>query len=638
MYLKRCIRSSSSLAALVCLWCSLAYAQLPAPSRCLVLDNALIQTASNPKIYLVKGGKRYWVSNYDWILKHGYNPGSVVLLNPSEVAGIPSGYDLAADSPVPGQISSLENRLVSSTEEGRVYLIAGGERHWIVDPRWLAEHRPVAEALVPVSRSELQAIPIGSDITYISSKDMAILGSLTVLLFAFFVVASGKSSIRPSTKWIIAKARSWRGRILLFTGFLVLIIFRQQSLVFHPRFWAEDAHIFFQYGSYHSILKTLTFLYPASGYFNLMANIGGVLSSFAAAHFGLQYAPAATTVIALVLHVLPVGLVLFGKSRMFDSPWKAVAGCLIILFAPTATDEIWLNVINSMSYLGLFALLLVFEDTSSWSPWLKWTVRGCLAVCGMSGVYSVVLLPLFIACAYIYKQRETKIQCGILGVCLLFQSGLVVYSKIAGGGLPTRGLAVRLDSAMVNVLFGHVAIPSLGVTVTQNLIGVLGLTDAWMSATTTSVIHPFSAEMRVAGWVSFFALAALIWCLRGSRLSDLQNLVIAAFLILATLTSLAAVYAVPQGRYAFLPGLAFLLLLLLKSERGHAPAVRYLCMAVLAFGLANGILNYRRPLFSGPPWSGEVQAWRANHAYELRIWPSWIPVRIKYDPPKRTSG
>jgi hypothetical protein len=548
-------------------------------------------------------------------------------------------FSLGAYAQVPAPVicaglDNLENRIVISSDDSREYLITHGQRHWIVDPRWTTVNNRSSDSVTAVSGTELRALPLGSDITYTSPQDKIALTFLTVCLSAFclFLTSGSKYSLLLWGNRLIAKLSERRLRVLLFGAFVLIIISRASSLALHPRFWAEDGVIWFEYGSSHSPLQMLTFLYPLSGYFNLTANIGGVLSSFTAAHLGLEYAPGGTTALSLMLQVLPIAIVLFGRSRLFDSFWKAIAGCLIILFSPTATEEIWLNTINSMSYLGLMTFLLVFEDTSSWPVWLKWIFRGLLVLAGLSGAYSLAFLPLFAVSAYLYKQRETKIQSAILGACLLVQGGIVLHSKFFGAGLPTRELP-RFDTAMVNVLFGHIATPSLGLTTMQNLIGGLGLTDAWESA--TSFTHPFSSTMLVAGWFSSLILGVLLWRLRGSGGESVRNFVLGAFLLVAGLTSVASMAGVPQARYAFLPGLLFLLLLLLNIEHARSRLIRFICMVALAFGLSNGILAYDRVApFSGPPWSDEVQVWRKNHAYRLRVWPGWLTKGIAYCSPK----
>ncbi len=87
-------------------------------------------------------------------------------------------------------------------------------------------------------------------------------------------------------------------------GFVLLMWLRAPSLLVHPRFWAEEGTYWFQYASTHSLMQDLFFLFPPSGYLNLMANIGGVLSSATARFLKIEYAPLATTIAAFLVQGL----------------------------------------------------------------------------------------------------------------------------------------------------------------------------------------------------------------------------------------------------------------------------------------------------------------------------------------------
>jgi hypothetical protein len=78
------------------------------------------------------------------------------------------------------------------------------------------------------------------------------------------------------------------------------------------------------------------------------------------------------------------------------------------------------------------------------------------------------------------------------------------------------------------------------------------------------------------------------------------------------------------GRYAFLPGATFLLLLMLAVQSYKSPAASCLIMLVLSCGLANGLLAYGTfHSLRGPSWSSEVQLWQADHSHVLLVWPGW---------------
>ena len=538
------------------------------------------------------------------------------------------GFDRSTGSP------SLENSLVASPEEGRWYLIQHGKRRWIPDLRWLPLNGYASQQPVSLSASQIQRIPAGAFILYFPLTTQIWISVYTALLFLFFFLATyGQGWLLRTRQRISAVSlpiRSLDSRIFLLAGFALLMWFREPSLLNHPRFWAEEGTTWFQHASTHSFLQNLFYIFPASGYFNLMANIGGVLSSATARFVGLKYAPLSTTIAAFLIQILVIAIILFGKSRLFTSEWRAVSGCLIVLFASTSVPEVWLNTINSMSYLGLIALLLLFEDVSEWPTWVKRGARTILVLCGLSAAYAIVLLPLFLLSYLRYRERERKVQCLILGACLLIQIGCVVFSKFAGGGLPLRGTDVAADMSSINVLFEQIALPALGNNFALVLFGALGFTGAWLAA--CAFPHAPDPSIRMVGSVSFLLIAGILWLLVSRRLNVNKLFLTAIFLILAVLTCVGSLNSIPYSRYAFLPGLVFLFLVLSNIESGSRRIRSVICMLVLAFALANGIISYRElPDPSAPRWSHEVAKWKADHKYKLRIWPSWSPA-VTYSP------
>lgn len=654
------VRGSARLASIcIGLWLSLCVGvckaqvspQTLAVESCVPSNNTLIRAAGTDPVYLLHDGRKYYIQTRGWIVKNGYAREAVHILQPSSVAAIPSAYNLSEQSPFPGTPDALEGKLLLAHDSvDRVYVVKHGVRHWVLDSRWFTKNGYAGQALVPVTNAELQMLPLGVDFDYTPREHGVEILLLTLSLFAFFFISAGSyHKLRPTSTlgvpWSRAFQRwtTWRIRVLLLALFTAAIMARVPTAVSHPRFWAEEGTKWFQYASSHSLLKSLLFVCPCSSYYALNANLGAILASATAVTAGLRYAPIATTFLALFFQVLPIALILFGKSRLFDVMWKRVAGCLIVIFASSATDEIWLNSINSMSFLGLISLLLVFEETWTWPRWMRWALRGLLILCGLSSPYCCALIPLFILVAWRERKREQKIQCFILMFCALIQVGVVARTQMhlerisaisqpsSGIALASRGKDLRPAAEIVDVFSGQVALPALGYSGREDLLAEMGLKEAWMDAS-SNVPHPSSNTIQAAGWLCFVLLAAILWRLKGTAIYGMTNVLIGAFLLLATFTCVASLNGVPLGRYAFLPGLIFLLLLLANIDWSTSVAVRFVCAFVLSFGLANGIVDYRsHPWQEGPLWSEEVRIWKTDHAHPLRIWPpGW---RFVYDPP-----
>jgi hypothetical protein len=522
--------------------------------------------------------------------------------------------------------------LIGSKEDGRVYLAKNGRLRWILQPAWLTAHGYASQQPIWLSAYEIHRIPSGPCLIYVTVTTVVTLGIYWTVLFLFFFFtlydrnwlkqAWAHASVLKNTFWF----KHYRG--VLLSGFLALMCLRAPWLLTHPRFWAEEGSAWFRYASAHPLIRDIAYIYPESGYLNLMANIGGVLSSSTARFFNVDYAPLSTTVAALLIQVLATGIILFGKSRLFTSPQRAVAGCLIVLFAPTSVPEVWLNTINSMSYLGLIALLLLFEDVSLWSAFTKWAGRIMLVLCGLSAAYSIALLPLFGFSAFRFKERERRVHCYILIACLLIQVGCVAYSKLSGGGLPNRGTNVSADISSVNVLFWQMLVPALGNTGALLLFGAFGGIGVWLTA--SFFPHVQDPNIRVAGLICFLASVSIfsVLIIYGRNLTKI--ILAAAFGLFAVLTCVGSLHSIPSGRYAFLPGIVFMFLLLSNIQPG-ARTRSLISMTILALGLANGMMDFRvAPDPNAPRWPQEIAKWNADHNYHIKILPpSWT---IAYHP------
>jgi hypothetical protein len=406
---------------------------------------------------------------------------------------------------------------------------------------------------------------------------------------------------------------------------MLLMFLRAPWLLTRPRFWAEEGTVWFQHATTHSAFANFSFVNSETGYYILLTNIGAMLASATKNWFGLEHAPAATTYFAGLIQLIPFLIILCFKSHLFTSIWRIVAGCLILLCAPTATGEVWLNSVNSQTYLGAAALLVVFVDSSVWTRFTTWSMRVLLVLAGLSGLYAAVLFPLYAVSYRVYKERERIVQAALLAACFLVQLSVVLFARSAGGLEPTRFASVTPDTAFVNILFFEILIPIAGEVTARNLFHHAGLTEALKVSTSV----PRSGTAVLAGLCCLALIVLTLGILKGRKLASEKGLLIGGFVIYAAVTSIASMRGIPNDRYAFLPGAILLFLLMDNLGAPQHQFIAVLCGFLLAVALFRGITMYRgQPVFAGPEWSEEVRAWQANPNYALRVWPSWWPPRI----------
>jgi hypothetical protein len=83
----------------------------------------------------------------------------------SETKPAPAGQAAASDAPVSKWEGKLVRRPGSTLEDGKVYLVQGGKKRWVVSADWLKAHGfKFPEELIVIPAEELAAIPLGDPI------------------------------------------------------------------------------------------------------------------------------------------------------------------------------------------------------------------------------------------------------------------------------------------------------------------------------------------------------------------------------------------------------------------------------------------------------------------------------------------
>jgi hypothetical protein len=423
-------------------------------------------------------------------------------------------------------------------------------------------------------------------------------------------------------------------RPILLSLIVLLIALKAPMVLVRPRLWAEES-FYLAYALKHSVLKSLLWSRASIGYYLLTANVPAVIAAIVAKSFGLEYAPFVTTYFSFAVQMMPFAILIYGKSRLFHSRFLVAIGCIVMLLPATTSGEIWFTIIHTKNWTGLAAFIILFEDMSQWSNRKTWFFRWMLLCCGLSGPYAAVLAPIFALSYFVYRERERLVQAGILGGCCLIDLALLIFEVHAGGaGLRTK--VFTWDSAVVNIFYFQAVWAFLGEK-SMKLCKLFGLADAIQK----SYAVPRGGQVITAAQFCLLAVAVFIntfWTKK--KILSEQTLLIASFLLFASFTARTALVGIPSTRYASLPGLALLLLLVSAWDRHSQVVVRVLAVLLVTCALWHGIVDYRkffdRMSPSAPVWRDEVQKWRTNPSYAPAVWPiGWPPLDWKPDLRKR---
>jgi hypothetical protein len=406
----------------------------------------------------------------------------------------------------------------------------------------------------------------------------------------------------------------------VFFSLLVLVFFRAPMLLLEPRLWAEEASLFLRYAYTHSFLESVTFIPQNLGYILFVINLP---TAIAAHVFPLAYAPAVTTYFSLSILLVLFALILWGHSSVWETIGKKTLACLIILFAPSSTAEVWLNSTNAQVYCGLIAACLLLEDLRAISACRRWTYRVLLGFCGLSGVYTIFFGGMFLIKAWLEKSREALIHVGIVACATLVQVTVFLYAYFSNT-LNTKRLASLNLGKAVPGLFLH-----------QFVLPVFGSQGERRLSTTVSVLVPTSRDFLVSsvpwltGILAVGYLCVLLYTILPRTHQHSQMLFLGCYVCTAVGTTIFSLHGVPGGRYAVVSGVLLLFMLLNNLQIPPLNLRSMFCAVFLVWALIVGTMGYRtngaQDYFvcnaDCPKWADELQRCELTSECVLTVWP-----------------
>jgi len=405
-------------------------------------------------------------------------------------------------------------------------------------------------------------------------------------------------------------SRAVRLGVLALCEFAMLL--RAPGLVRAPRFYAEEGHFHFAFAFDHGFWETLAYVHTGAGYTNWIAN----LATACASCVPLELAPAVTTGFALVVQTLPLVIILWGRSLLFRDLPRQLAGCGVVVFAPSVDGEVWLTTLSSQVFFGLIALVILLEDFEAMGPIRRLAYPALLLLGGLSGPYALFLLPVFLLRLIVTRQRALIPACGALVLALAVQQGVVLSLNSVVD--PRRFAAPSLQLA-ATISVHHIGIPLFGEDLTRKLAAGLGE-------------QVFGVAFLVLAPFAFFDFHT-----RRLRLASPCALLVLAFGIVAAAVSQLALMGAFVGRYAVVPGYALLFCLIDRAALPKRSWSGTVALGLLVVSLAAGVLGYREhPAFAcdgahPSSWSEEVERWRKD-PLAARFWKRPVSDSIRICP------
>lgn len=404
-------------------------------------------------------------------------------------------------------------------------------------------------------------------------------------------------------------------RLFCLVVVLALMIWRCPAFLVEPRFWAEEGKYYFESaynnGFWHGMFA------QHFGYFSLVPNVATAFATL----LPLENAPLFTTYTAAVFQLLVCSVVIFGKSPLWDTvPRKLLVACGMLLLAP---GEVWLTTICTQYWLTIAAFLLLLEPAVTTGLLRKWLYRSSILICGLTSVTACFMTPLYYYKAIRNREREVLVQACILGGATLVQLSILFSSLGSESHLNAR--FGGNDFSLPKLAMLQLVWPFTGNTVFDS--GAVIALDEWFVSKGL-----FLASMpRFSELVSALLISGLVTLLAWHYRKDRdRQLIVAAFLLTAVLSTVLSIRMASSPRYVFAPSVMLLVLFAAEFGLEQARAMKISVSVLLLVFMASGLREFRSGVYYNtywPKWRDEVAIWRVQPGYRLQIWPQFRSTR-----------
>jgi hypothetical protein len=353
------------------------------------------------------------------------------------------------------------------------------------------------------------------------------------------------------------------------------ILFLRRPIAFlHPQFFAEDGAVFFlqaETSPWASVFR------PYSGYLHL----GLRLVALAASPLDPRWIPLVYFA-ASIAAFLALILALFSPRLGLPRPWILALGIVLV----PHSGEVFDNLTNAQWLSGLGLLVLaVARDPEG--PRGRALDVGFAAVAGLTGVFSIVLAPLFVARAAARRTPDAFWLAAVIVVAALVQD----YEINTSGFAPDAAAPAALHVAATfgnRVWLGVLMTPHASDRVpmgVRSAVGLAGFLLLLLLVSSGRENRPKRAAMASALLLVF---AAAVYKFRGM------------------LGSLDSGY--DGDRYFFIPKVCLIWILILHI--GRASSWRWPARVLLAAVLANACAGFpfeRWENYDWPLWARRIQ-------------------------------
>ncbi len=386
-------------------------------------------------------------------------------------------------------------------------------------------------------------------------------------------------------------------RIILLICCILLIAIREPAFLIHPRLWAEEGCIFYQYALHHSLYDI--FFTAHVGYLTLFNSI---VSTLQAKVFSVENAAIVSTYMGFLVQLIPVYIIIFTTHLFWNTPFKKIISSVIVIVV--LAPELDLNTTNSHFIFGLITFLIMVNSTTSLTNFQKYFFRLLLFITSLTGPASIFFTPMFLFKVYKEKHKEKYTQACIITLCASIQASVILYAILFNNTY--HRLAEHNYAKTISHFF------------TDNFSMIPHASVSYLHGITFYFGFIFGVLMAI-----YF-----VYLLLKNRKDTDYLISLLSLLVVGTFSTLGSLHMAGSPRYAYIPSCIFLIIITSEALKNNIfnNRTKYLAPLILIICLSINIIFYRHSMRnvyadSYPKWNVEVAKWRADSTYAPRIHP-----------------
>ena len=361
--------------------------------------------------------------------------------------------------------------------------------------------------------------------------------------------------------------------LITFLIVIFLIILRAPCYFIQEGWWNIKGNSFYINSSQSSFLESLIFVLPSAGYFEFFTNIVSKIASYFP-----NYAKLIDVIFIFFLKIIIFAYVILSKSNLILNNNYKLIFISLILFSPPMTPEIWMTSLHARSYFAILTILMIFQNFNFLSYFQLSVYRIALIFSGLSSIYSSVLSPIFLLNYFFYKTKIHFINFLLSLIPLIINISLFFKFYLISDDNDGSRIAFNF-SKIISFTYNILVRPFTGGTIPEIIYNKFFI--------------KFSSDLLIS-LIIIFAFLVILFFKNNLKKDKIFLLLLSIFIIQCVLSLFGSLYGnFVGGRYAVIPGLVLLFLLLRTYQLEKKNILKKFYLFLIVFSLIVGFVEFK---------------------------------------------